>query len=84
MTLITFKKAKELNLKGREVKLEMETVRGDTVSVDSAIYKVRVKNQIGDLVEIEAYGIARISSKVNRVNFEKIVEIFQMDPNSLN
>ena len=84
MTLITFKKAKELNLKGREVKLEMETVRGDAVSVDSAIYKVRVKNQIGDLVEIEAYGIARISSKVNRVNFEKIVEIFQMDPNSLN
>ena len=84
LTLITFKKAKELNLKGKYAKLEMETVRGDAVTVDSSIYKVPMMDQNGNLVEIEAYGIARISSRVNRVNFETIAEIFQVDPSSLN
>ena len=51
LSLITFKKAKSLNLQGRAVKLGMEVAGGGVSIVDSRLYKVRLLKEDGDTVE---------------------------------
>ena len=61
MSFITFNKAKELCLLGQPTNLEITTVN-DTKCLDSMRCKVKMIDKHNNLVEIEAYGIERIST----------------------
>ena len=61
LSFITFHKAKWICLHGQPTNLEVTTVN-DTKCLNSMGYKVRMIDKHKNLVEIEAYGIERIST----------------------
>ena len=76
MSLITFNQAKRLNLKGKHVRLEMESIGGMVRSIDSQWYSLILKDEIGIEVPIKAVGIDVISSSVNHIKVDEIGKIF--------
>ena len=83
LSLITFKKAKSLNLQGKAVKLGME-VAGEGVSiVDSRLYKVRLLKEDGDTVEIEVFGLEKISSQIDKFGMQKVARLLEVSENEV-
>ena len=80
MTFVTFEKAKEMKLKGRAVQLRIVVVGGQTETIESEIFEIKLKKSDGSLVNIEAYGIERISSTMDTVDIDAIAKIFNVKP----
>ena len=70
-----------MNLHGRPIQLGMEVVGGKMSLMDSQVYKLKLLKQSGQPVEIEAYGIEKISSKIERVDIENVANILQVRTN---
>ena len=81
MSFITFDKAKSLRLVGKGVKLGLISIGGQSTMIDSVVYKLKLATLDDNTVEIEAYGIKKISSQVDEVSNQAIAKIFQMEPN---
>ena len=78
LTFITFVKAKAMKLKGRPVKLGIVVVGGKAELVDSQIYQMTLLKQNGKLVDVEAYGIEKISSQIDKVNIGEIATMLNV------
>ena len=83
LSLITFKKAKSLNLQGRAVKLGMEVAGGGVSIVDSRLYKVRLLKEDGDTVEIEVFGLEKISSQIDKFGMQKVARLLEVSENEV-
>ena len=73
---MTFNLAKELQLKGKPVQLEIVTVGGQAKEIDSYRYKVQLVDKAGCTVEIEALGIDQISTDIQKINIDKVKQSF--------
>ena len=78
LSFITFRKAKELQLRGKPVTLRMVVVGAETKIIESEIYKIRLIDNKGNLIEIEVLGIDRISTPVNAIDLSCIKGLFQV------
>ena len=77
LSFVTFKRAKELGLKGRkDIKLQIEKIGGDIEEIWSKEYVMRVVDQEGKEFELLLLGIKKISSDVSKVDERTIREIF--------
>ena len=83
LSLITFKKAKSLNLQGRAVKLGMEVAGGGVSIVVSRLYKVRLLKGDGDTVEIEVFGFEKISSQIDKFGMQKVARLLEVSENEV-
>ena len=79
LSLITFKKAKSLNLQGESVKLGMEVAGGGISLLDSRLYKVKLLKEDGDMEEIEIFGLEKISSQIDKVGIQKVAKLLKVD-----
>ena len=75
--LITYSKAKEEKLHGKQVQLSITKVGGIDEKLTSHMYRVPLVNQYGKTVFIEAYGIERITSDIQAVNLDGVVHLFK-------
>ena len=76
LSLITFKFAKSLGLKGKPVKLEIIIVGGEAKAIDSELYRIILFDNENRRISIEVLGIDRISSPMSYIdisNLEKVV-----------
>ena len=82
LSFITFNKAKELCLLGQPTNLEITTVN-DTKCLDSMRYKVKMIDKHSNLIEIEAYGIERISTATSVIDPNILARIFGIDSSTI-
>ena len=84
LSFITFDKAKSLHLQGKDVRLSLVSIGGESTSIDSKMYRVKLFNVDNEAVEIEAYGIQHISSQIEKANVKIIGEILGVPSAILN
>ena len=84
LSLITFSKARSLQLRGKSVKLVLSGVGDMSTSIDSIFYRLKLITSDGIPVEIEAFGMEKISSKFERIDIKLIVKIFQISSDEIN
>ena len=78
--LITFERAKQLNLKGEPCRLSVIKVGGDEEEIASFKYEVPLTQTNGTTYIIEAYGIQTISSQIHQINLKPIKHLFPQTP----
>lgn len=76
LSLITFKKANELQLKGKEVKLAVTKVGGETEEIASCKYELGMKDQNGKSVYVLLYGIDKISTELESIDLSGVSQLF--------
>ena len=84
LTFITFNKAKSLNLTGKPVKLGIEVVGGKTTMMDTKVYQMQIMREYGNPVQIEAYGLDRISSHIDQVDIRQAAKLLRVKPSEIN
>ena len=77
LSMITFKKAKEMKLTGKKVKLTIVKIGGVKEHINSYQYEVPLKDQAGETVHFQAYGIQRISTAIEPIEAKSFKEIFE-------
>ena len=82
LSLITFEKAKVMGLKGSDVNLDIDTVGGQTKKLRSKRFKLPLIDKKGELVEISALGIDKISTHIPQINVEEALKEFKMPTSS--
>ena len=71
VSLMTFKRAEELQLKpGKQVNLMLETTGGMIERVSSVLYQLPIKMYSGNVVTMGVYGIKRISTKIYSISLK--------------
>ena len=71
VSLMTFKRAEELQLKpGKQVNLMLETTGGTIERVSSVLYQLPIKMYNGNVVTMGVYGIKRISTKIYSISLK--------------
>ena len=83
LSFITFKLAEKLRLQGKKANLSIQTVGGQTTSVESYQYSVNMIDLSGQRVEIEVLAIEKISSSISAVNIQDIASLFSVDSDSI-
>ena len=76
ISLITFDKAKELNLIGEPVKLSVVKVGGLKVEIQSSVYALPLTDKSGNSIEFQVYGIDKISSCMNSIDVAGVMHLF--------
>ena len=76
ISMITFKKARELKLVGRNTKLSIVKV-GVNEEIDSCQYEVPLVNEHGEVETFYAYGIDRISTPIEKTNSKTVLSLFK-------
>ena len=74
ISMITFKKAKEMQLTGVKAQLSIVKVGGKKDDIESKYYEVPIRDIHGQLVKFNAYGISKISSAINQIDTHLIQE----------
>ena len=82
MSFMTFKMARRLNLRGRNMKLGIIGVGGHATSIDSCLYTISLVDKAGKSHAIEVYGIERISSVIESVDKTEIARLLGIQPES--
>ena len=77
LSLITFKKAKELNLRGKEVKLSVTKVGGESEEIRSFKYELGLKDTQGKCIDFLLYGIERISTELESIDLKGVSQLFK-------
>ena len=83
LTFVTFDKAKEMNLRGRPVKLSIVVVGGQTEAIESEVFNIKIVKGDGSFIDIQAYGIESISSTIQPTDVGKIARIFGINPSEI-
>ena len=76
LSLITFQKAKELHLKGKEIKLAVTKVGGETEEIASSKFELGLKDKSGKCVDVVLYGIDRISTELESIDLSGVSQLF--------
>ena len=76
LSLITFRKARELGLVGKHVDLAVTKVGGKTEQINSNKYELPLKDQQNNIVNFVVYGIDKISSEVKEIDISGTVKLF--------
>jgi len=80
VTMITFKKAKELGLRGEKIKINIIKVGADRETIDSKLYEVPIHDRQGNLHYFKAFGISRISTAIESNDISEVSDLFSMNP----
>ena len=75
--LITFAKAAILNLHGNEVSITITKVSGSKETISSYQYSLSLVDKNGVIVELEVYGIDKISTEVGGMNISGVMHLFK-------
>jgi hypothetical protein len=84
LSFITFDKAKALRLPGRDVKLSLVSIGGQSKIIESKLFRVKLFNVNNEVVEMEVYGIQRISSQIQKVDVKVVGEILGVSSSAIN
>ena len=76
LSLITFDAARRLKLKGKQRKITVTAVGAGKETIDSSVYELPLIDQNGERVLFKVYGIEKISTRVKRVDVDKVVHLF--------
>ena len=76
LSLITFQKAKELQLEGKDVKLAVTKVGGETEEIASSKIELALKDKNGNYVDVLLYGIDRISTELESIDLSGVSQLF--------
>ena len=77
LCLLTFNKAKAMNLSGKPTYISLVKVGGETDYVPSFVYQVPLKDKQGRIHTIQAFGIETISSEINGIDVQGILHLFK-------
>ena len=77
MSFITFKRAADLKLTGKPVKLQIVTVGGEAKAVDSQIFTVYLIDKNNVHTPIEVLGLNAISTGIRGVNLIEVARLFK-------
>ena len=80
---MTFRKAEQLQLQGKPVKLSLVAIGGQKTIIESKVFLLKLYKSNGETVQVEAFGIQRISSEIQKVNQEMICKILGIPLDSL-
>ena len=78
-TLVRQRKANELGLIGKDVRVTIVKVGNTTETINSKLYQVPVIDRDGEVEIFEAYGIPKISSAIERIDVELLAGILEID-----
>ena len=73
-----------LKLKGRPVTLKITVVGGESKSIEFHLYQLTLYSPCGNQTDIEAYGIHTISTKIEAVNIDQIVDLLSVPVYTIN
>lgn len=77
LCFITNDKANAERLKGTKVELSIIKVGGDNEKITSTRYKLSLKDKQNQEVQFDVYGIDKITSDIQNVNVNGIVQLFK-------
>ncbi|XP_068692579.1 uncharacterized protein [Montipora foliosa] len=77
ISLITNKKAQEEKLKGTRVELSIVKVGAKSEKIASEKYQLCLIDKKGQIVEFDVYGIDKITSDIQSINIDGIVQLFK-------
>ena len=77
LCFITFQKANAMRLRGNDVNLHLSTVGAQTENIKSKRYKLQLIDKRENLVEINVYGIEKISSVVPEFDIDEAIKEFE-------
>lgn len=83
MSFISSKKAKELNLKGSKVNLAIVMVGGKTTTIESCRYMIALMDSNDEKVDIEVFGIEKISSPITTINLSQIAKLLEINASEI-
>ena len=78
VTMITFKKAKQLGLKGEKMKINIIKVGADKETIDSKLYTVPIQDNQGNMHHFKAFGISRISTAIESNDITEVSKLFSV------
>lgn len=78
LSFITLRKAKELQLRGKSVDIQIVKVGGTVENITTFWYTIFLVDKFRAFVPINVIGIECISSEIESVNMDNIVEIFKI------
>ena len=76
VSLITFAKAKELGLKGKQVKLSIVKVGGHVEEMMSYQYELPLKDKNNVTIMFQVYGIVKVSTGLQPTDVSNAVNLF--------
>ena len=79
LNFITNSLAEQLNLKGDPIKLDIITVGGKSKCIDSKVFVLHLINKKNIPTKIEVLAIEKISSEIDEINVDKVLEKFKSD-----
>ena len=77
ISLITNQKAREEKLKGMRVELSIVKVGTKSKKIASEKYRLRLFDKKGQIVEFDVYGIDKITSDIQSINIDGVVQLFK-------
>lgn len=77
ISLITNKRAPEEKLKGIRLELSIVIVGAKSEKIASEKYRLRLIDKKGQIVEFDVYGIEKITSDIQSINIDGIVQLFK-------
>ncbi|XP_045115478.1 uncharacterized protein LOC123507035 [Portunus trituberculatus] len=83
LTMITYKAARKLGLKGKEISMSLTKVGNQTERIDSWVYTVPLVDSEGTQCTVEAVGFEKITSDIGEVNLTDIAFKLGVDPQEI-
>jgi len=77
LCFVTFDLAKELQLQGNPITLDITTVGGGCSKVNSQKYAIWIEDENGNCIKFEVFGIEKISSEICKVDVSDLVKEFK-------
>ena len=77
LCFITFNLAKELQLQGEPITLDITTVGGDCKKVNSQKYIICIEDKSGSLIKMEVFGIDKISTEIHKIDISHLIKEFK-------
>ena len=77
ISLITFRMATELKLKGEMIKLSVTKVGGSEEVKDSQRFVLPLKDEDGSIIELKMYGIVKISNEIKSLSINNVIHLFR-------
>lgn len=78
ISLITFRMAKKLGLKGIPIQLSVTKVGDHIEELDSLVYEISLRDQVGKQKVIEVCGISEITTAHHKVDLSELAKKFEV------
>ena len=77
VSLITFKKARSLNLEGEPITITVIKVGGKQEKINSFEYALPLLNENNEQITLKVYGIEKISTGMQQINVKGVIKLFK-------